>query len=461
MLLDAHGRPLESLPTKPITDPIAAVRVRDQWSSYPSNGLTPVKLAAILREADAGEVTRQYELAEETEEKDLDLSGVLHTRKLAVQQLPWEIVPASEGAQDKKIVEFVTEVLEDLDLDEPVLHLLDAIYKGIAATEIHWDVQGREVWPVGLERIPQQRFTFNQVSSNFDAPVPKLPNLLTTAQPVNGEEIPPFKVLFHRYAARSGFPQKLGLFRGCAWLYLFKNFDIKDWVVFLEKYGHPLRLGKYMQGADKDAIATLKSAVRDLGSDSAAVISDQTMIELLEAKLSGSHDGFERFARYVNERYQIGILGQSGTTQGTPGKLGNENEQGEVRRDLLKADARALSKTIRAQLIWPIVGFNFGWDIELPQFVFHCEDPEDLVQLASVHKTLVEIGTPIPLSFIQKKYGIPEPVGDEPVLQGSQKAGKPEGQTPQASQPPSFQAFQQSQAKKKVPIGSRLVSFGE
>ena len=41
---------------------VAVAQVSDKYSEYPSNGLTPVKLAEILREADAGDVLRQMEL---------------------------------------------------------------------------------------------------------------------------------------------------------------------------------------------------------------------------------------------------------------------------------------------------------------------------------------------------------------------------------------------------------------
>ena len=34
-------------------------------------------------------------------------------------------------------------------------------------------------------------------------------------------------------------------------MYLFKNYDLKDWVSFAEVYGLPLRLGKYAPGASE------------------------------------------------------------------------------------------------------------------------------------------------------------------------------------------------------------------
>ena len=69
---------------------MAAVAIRDvndKFSSYPSDGLTPVKLARIFKEADAGDPFRQMELFEEMESKDTHLFSQLQTRKLAGLQL--------------------------------------------------------------------------------------------------------------------------------------------------------------------------------------------------------------------------------------------------------------------------------------------------------------------------------------------------------------------------------------
>ena len=50
----------------------------------------------------------------------------------------------------------------------------------------------------------------------------------------------------------------------------------------------------------------------------------------------------------------------------------------QVRRDLVEADAQALSTTLREQLLRPLVGFNFGWDKPVPWFRFRFEEEEDL-----------------------------------------------------------------------------------
>lgn len=55
---------------KPVTAVVAVGNINDKYSTYPSNGLDPRRLARIFRQADQGDVMSQMELFEEIEEKD-------------------------------------------------------------------------------------------------------------------------------------------------------------------------------------------------------------------------------------------------------------------------------------------------------------------------------------------------------------------------------------------------------
>ena len=76
-ILDAWGRPIQ--PGK-LSKEIAAPRMgsaRSPISGYPADGLNPMRLAAMLRAADAGDPIQYLELAETIEERDLHYLGVL------------------------------------------------------------------------------------------------------------------------------------------------------------------------------------------------------------------------------------------------------------------------------------------------------------------------------------------------------------------------------------------------
>jgi len=224
-------------------------------------------------------------------------------------------------------------------------------------------------------------------------------------------------LVYHRYKARSGYDTRAGILRVCAWMYLFKNYGVKDWVAFAEVFGMPLRLGKYDSGASKADKDALVAAIRSLGSDAAGIISKNTEIEFVEAiKNAGTNNIYESLANFCDAQMSKAILGQTATTEGTPGKLGNEDAQDRVRHDLIKADSESLGKTVRFQIIRPLVGYNFGWDTPLPWFNLLYERPEDLEKLINVYKGASEIGQPISAEHVSERFKIPMPKKGETIL---------------------------------------------
>ena len=153
---------------RPDTTEIAVAQVTDKYSEYPSDGLTPVKLAEILREADAGDVLRQMELFEEMEEKDPHLFSQLQTRKNAVTGLDFEIIPFSDDPRDKEIADFIEEQLNGIESFEDVeTDLLDAIGKGFAVSEIMWGYDEGHVVVREIKSRHQKRFFWDNLDDSF------------------------------------------------------------------------------------------------------------------------------------------------------------------------------------------------------------------------------------------------------------------------------------------------------
>jgi phage gp29-like protein len=428
ILYDQFGREIE-VRKLPETREIAVTTIRDRWSNYPSGGLTPQSLATIFKEADQGDVARQAELFEEMEEKDTHLFSELQTRKNAVTGLDYDVAPFSESAEDKKIRDFVADCIFNLDsFEEALLDLLDAIGKGYSLAEILWRIDGgravidRIAWIHAKKALFYERGAANMWQKSYE-----VPKILTEAQPIGGEAMPAFKLVYHRYKARSGYDTRAGLLRVCAWMYLFKNYGVKDWVAFAEVFGMPLRLGKYDSGASKEDKDALRAAIYSLGADAAGIISKNTEIEFVEAvKNAGKNNIYETLANFCDKQMSKAILGQTATTEGTPGKLGNEDAQDRVRHDLTKADCEALSNTIRRQIIRPLVGWNFGWDKPLPWFKILYERPEDLETLMTVYKGASEIGQPISQEHVSDRFKIPLPAEGETVIHPP-AGGQPSG----------------------------------
>ena len=438
----------EEAVARPVVNEIAVQTIRDRYSSYPSQGLTPYRLAAIFKEADQGDVMRQAELFEEMEEKDLHLAGILQTRKLVVSGLEWEVLPASDAPEDKKIAEAAKEMVEYVEnWDDFLLDMLDAVGKGFAVSEIMWELSEGLWWIKECKWVHQRRFTFNTPTVLLE-----YPRLITDANPVWGEELVPNKFLVHKYRSRSGHAARGGLLRPCAYGYLFKNYDIKDWLVFNELFSVPMRIGKYKQGTPATEIKALKQAVFNLGVDAAAVVSDTTLIELLETKATGTGaTSFQAFADFWDRAMSKAVLGHTGSVEGTPGKLGSEDQAKDVRQDLLESDAKALMKTIKFQLLAPWTAFNFGPDAGVPKFDFHFEGEEDLEKTARMYGVLVkEVNFEgIPEDHLYERFDIPRPTAGQKTVKSAQ--------TPWAFGPPgpSREDEKKTQANKATLIKNR------
>lgn len=413
-IYDQFGRPIRQ-EKKPEQRTLAAAPILNSWREYVADGLTPQRLAAVMKEADAGDVRRQSELFDAIEEKDGHVLGEKGKRQNIILDVPFTVTPASEDARDVKVADFVREFFDNMaDYGDVLVSLQDAVGKGFSALEINWDVSEGQALPENLDFIEQKRFLFTD-SSGILRHYP----LLISDEDMMGAEIPAWKVLFHRYGGKSGHPTRSGIYRVCAWMYLFKNYAIKDWMAFCEVYGMPLRLGRYASGASKNDKDALIAAIQSLGSDAAGIISKDTEIEFVES-MKGKATGelFQALADFANKENSKAILGQTLSAEvGDKGSFAAAKVHDGVRVDLLKADSRAIAGTARHQLVRPIVGFNFGWDTPLPKYEAEWKESEDLEHLSTVYKNLVEMGQPVATEHVSERFGVPMPKKGETVLQ--------------------------------------------
>jgi phage gp29-like protein len=391
-----------SAPPKPIFQRAYVSSLQDRYSSYPAARLTPGRLSAIFQAADLGEIREQIELYEEMEERDAHLASILQTRKVAVQGMRYRIVPYTNNTQDLKIADFVRTVLASLNFDQIILNILDALGKGYSVNEILWGVNDGQVVVDSIDWINPKRISFAQGEE---------PRLIEE-QGLAITELQPWKVIFHRCMLRSGSVVRAGLLRSVAWVYLFKNYALKDWNIFNEVFGMPLRLGKFDPTASPEDRESLFRAITSLGSDAAAIISKNTEIEFVETHGRGGsqENPFGAMAEFCNREMSKAILGQTLTTdvsQAT-GTYGAARVHHQVRRDIIQSDADSLSSTLRGQLMKPLVGFNFGWDRNLPNLQFYFEEDVDLKALSETYKNLNEMGVSIPQEHIAAVFGLPK-----------------------------------------------------
>lgn len=415
-LLDQYGNPIDLTRLRQEEAGPTVTGIRQVISGHPAQGLNPVRLARLLRDAEEGDPTAYFELAEEMEEKDLHYRSVLATRKNQVAGLDITVEAASDKAEDVADADLIRAWLRRDELQGELFDILDAVGKGMSIIEIIWDTSERQWQPARLEWRDPRWFEFDQA----DGRTPLLRGL--------GGALPlaPYKFIRHVHKSKSGLPIRGGLARPVAWAYLFKNFDVKSWVVFAETFGHPLRLGKWGQGASEADKAALLTAVRNIAQDAAAIVPASMAIEFVEAKNSGNIDLFEKMADWFDRQISKAVLGQTGTTD-VGQHVGTANAHERVRGDIEASDCVQLSATLNRDLVRPFIALNSGRRKAYPRLRVFRPDPEDLDALVNRIEKLVPLGLRVERSWMADKIGVPDPDEGAELLAPPGQAAPPGG----------------------------------
>ena len=409
-ILGPDGRPIDKAVLTEEFATASVTGVRNVWNyNSVANNLTPQRLAQLLRGAVQGDHIDYLTLAEEMEDRDMHYFSVLGTRKMAVSGIEPVVEAASDDTLHVKHADAVRELIRAPEFGEASDDQMDALGKCYSAVEIVWDRSGREWYPRYKWRDPRF-FVFDRVTGQ------EL-RMLDTEDMLNGVALPPYKFMVHIPRIKTGLPIRRGFARLAATCYMCKSYSLSDWLAFAEVFGMPIRVGRHGPNASKDDIRTLVRAVANIGTDAAAVIPESMKIEFIEAaRGSGGEELFERMANFFDKQMSKGILGQTASTEGTPGKLGNDQEQGDVRRDIKRADAKQLQNTINRSVVKWFIDLNFGPQDKYPRVLFPVQEPEDLTAIANGLNTLVPLGLKVEQSWARDKFGIPEPEDDADLL---------------------------------------------
>lgn len=413
-LVDRWGNPLQrSALAQEVAAPTVG-GVRSPLTGYPADGLQPQRLATILRDADGGDPIRYLELAEAIEERDPHYAAVLGTRRRAVSQLDITVEAASEAAEDVARADMVRAWLKRDELQTELFDILDCLGKGYSATEIIWQRDGVGWIPERLERRDPRWFRF----SRQDLTTP-----LLVGQHGGEEPLPPFKFVWATIAAKSGLPVRSGIARVAAWGWMFKAFTQRDWAIFTQTFGQPIRIGKYGAGASQKDRDTLFRAVANIAGDCAAIIPESMTIEFVAAQnLSASADLYKARADWLDQQVSKLVLGQTATTDAVVGGLGSGKEHRQVQEDIERADAKALAAILNRDLIRPWVLLNDSGATAFPRLVIARPDAEDLTAWTQNLATAVGLGLPVKRSQVYAKLGLEEPGPNDETLSATASA---------------------------------------
>ena len=401
---------------KPITDEIAtAAKDIDVFAGWIKRLENP---DPTLRTESGGKGLKLYDEVD----RDPHAGSVLQTRYLAVIGKEWQVEAAKSRAQsakrgrkpgttqEQKIADFVTECLLSCNFTQACQELLQAILYGFFTAEVLWQVRDGAVVPKKIVGKHPRRFSFT---------TDRELRLLTLQNMIEGEPLPDRKFIIFTFGSSDN-PYGKGLGQKLWWPVWFKKHGVKFWLIFLEKFGMPTAVGKYPPGTPPEQQAALLDAIDAIQNETGVKIPNTMAIELLEAT-RGGRVSYEALCEYMDKQISKAVLGQTATTEGTPGKLGNEESQENVREDILKADADLLCDCFNDSLIKWLVDYNFPNVAAYPKIWIRTQGEQDLKSLADRDKIIVsDIGVPVGKRYFYETYAIPEPEDGEEIVQPRQ-----------------------------------------
>ncbi|MDD2367347.1 MAG: DUF935 family protein [Desulfuromonadaceae bacterium] len=412
---------------KPVIDEIASVATDfDIFQGFMEQIANPDD---VLRLECGGDISLYDHIG-----RDSRVSSNLGTRARAVVGKEWTITPFSQEAIDIKVAEYVEKVFLGFPFDRARRSILrGGTLKGFALSEIMWDTSEGDTFIADMIYRHQRRFTFD-TSGNI---------LLKTIDNPMGMNVSIRDGLLLKKFQHVAFgdevetPYGVGLGRELYWPWWFKKNGIKFWMMFCDKFAGPTVVGEYESGASPDDQDKLLSAAQAVHTNSSIIHPKGMSLSLLEAARSGSITAYNDLVNFMNDEMTISILGQTATTTGTPGKLGNEQAQEKVKDDLVKADADSLCEAFNARetgVIRWLVDYQFPGLGRYPQMWVDCQEEEDKKTLAErdekLSVSMEKSGLKLSKSYYIRTHGLEE--GDveiitpQPPLSGGIKKPSPD-----------------------------------
>jgi phage gp29-like protein len=377
--------------------------------------LPPARLAAAFQQADQGYITDQARLFNLIEQHDSHIFSELAKRRRNVTGLGWKLTPKDDANQSEidrtaELEDILRKIphFEDMQYD-----LTDAIGKGISCHETDWQT-GSTWYPKGFQWVPQTEFQIDTATGKLMFVKNGLPEPLREGGWV-----------VHEHRALSGYIEQAALFRVLGWTYAYKAYNKLDMQKFLEKYGLPLRLGKYPAGIGDKQRDQLLKAVRNIGHDGAGVVPANMTIDFVQATAAGKVDDFLNAIAYWERKQSIAILGGTLTSQ-ADGKT-STNALGEVHerelRKILLHDVGQIDPTMNGQVVQPIALVNGMFPPDrVPVFSHLTEETPDQAKMADVLDKAAGMGMEIDVDYAHKIMQIPRARKDAKLLTPAGKA---------------------------------------
>ncbi len=324
--------------------------------------------------------------------RDDQVASTFQQRRLAVVSRELVVEAGADDAASQAAADLLREVIDRLPFDEITDKMLYGIFYGWAVAEVIWAREGSRIVIDAIKVRDRRHFRWDR---------DRRLRLITVNSP-QGELLPDRKFwVFRSGGADDADPYGRGLGWQLYWPVFFKRHGVKFWLAFLDRFGTPPVIGKYPKG-DEHEKERLLEALRTLNREAIAAIPDGMVVELIEARRSGTATYGELVERMDAAIAKI-VLSQTMTTD--PGSSRAQAQvHMEVREEVVKADADRLCQSFNASVARWLTEFNFP-EATPPRVWRRVEDDPDLEAIARRDRIIAELGYAPTPDYIRETYG--------------------------------------------------------
>jgi phage gp29-like protein len=207
--------------------------------------------------------------------------------------------------------------------------------------------------------------------------------------------------------------------------FMLKSYDVTSWAAFIDRYGYPIRIGKYGRKFTEDDRRTLKRAVASIGQDFGAIIPESAELEIIESKHASETSGvYKSMADWIDKQVSKLVQGQTMTAD-DGASLAQSKTHEEVRQDIADSDIQQVVDTLNAALVVPYIGLNFGEQDEYPKIDLFKPDEKNVEQIITALEKLGPQGLKVKADEVRSLLDLENPDDDDEVIGGrAQRTGR-------------------------------------
>ena len=373
---------------------------KDKWEMLSPDDLLTRKGWRIYREMSA----------------DDQVKACLWYKKALLCGRPFDIKPGGDTPEDKEASDFINANLTGINFQKLMFEALSAFEFGFSAGELVWEIEGG--YPSNSPpRMKLKTIKFRDPEFMHIIVDPKGNIVQFQQRPSFGPTIEyitlqPEKI-FH-YAYQKQFSNHYGIsdLRAAYRAWWSKKYITQFWNVFLERFGAPLMMMKYPQGASTELKNTLKAILSGLSSKTDILVPDGVVIELIEATRAGQAKYDEALTHY-DVRIATSILIPALLGMGVDTKRGSDSQSRLHLRTLMKviqSIGNDLAAEIREKIIKPLCDANFNLK-EYPTFIWQDYGEFEAFEITDAIKELFNSGLIDPdqedVNFARSILGLP------------------------------------------------------